>query len=99
MRRHRSNGQYYGVGWRTAIMLQPQFISIASYNDWPAGNQIEEAIPYTGYKDYSPRNSKKYLQLTRHFVEEYVVSQEKAFIKDAYKFSHKCDKYYNNTIC
>lgn len=51
-RRHRTNGQYYGVAWRSAIAIGAQFINIASYNDWATGTQIEEAIPRSGFKDY-----------------------------------------------
>ncbi|XP_031640894.1 glycoprotein endo-alpha-1,2-mannosidase [Contarinia nasturtii] len=73
-RRHRTNGQYYGVGWRTAIAIGAEFINIASYNDWLSGTQIEEAIPRIGFKDYSPGTPYLYIDLTRYWIHEYIKS-------------------------
>lgn len=96
LRRQRSNGQYYGVGWRTATAVGARFVSIASYNDWPAGTQIEEAVPYSGHKDYQPTGPRKYLELTRHWVEEFVrVRRAQATgIKRP-----SCGELFNNTVC
>lgn len=101
LRRHRSNGQYYGVAWRTATSIGAQFVSIASYNDWPAGTQIEEAIPYAGHKDYQPTGPRKYLDLTKHWVEEFVharIEEAKAAAKGKYK-GLECVAFFNNTVC
>lgn len=92
LRRHRSGGQYFGVAWRTAIALAPPFITVSSYNDWPAGTQIEEAIPYAGHRDYQPTGPRKYLDLTKHWVEQYVRTK----LPDA---SKQCTAFFNNTIC
>lgn len=71
MRRHRTNGQYYGVAWRAAIAIRAEFIAIASYNDWHAGTQIEEAIPKSGFKDYGPGMPTKYIDLSRYWINEF----------------------------
>lgn len=97
LRRHRSNGQYYGVAWRTATAVGARFVSVASYNDWPAGTQIEEAIPFAGHKDYQPTGPRKYLDLTKHWVEEFVrvrVAEAAAQSKQA-----GCVAFFNNTVC
>lgn len=96
LRRHRTNGQYYGVAWRSAISISAQFVSIASYNDWLAGTQIEEAISKTGFKDYTPGASTKYLDLTRHWVHEYVRSH---MTNSNNLNEHNCHDFFNNTIC
>lgn len=69
--RHRLNGEYYGVAWRSAISINAEYVSVASYNDWAAGTQIEEAIPKYGYKNYLPGTPKKYLDLTKYWIEEF----------------------------
>lgn len=91
-RRHRSNGQYYGVAWRTAMALNGQFISIGSYNDWPAGTQIEEAISRSGYKDYEPGGPTKYIDLTQQWVQEFVRLHGNGT-------GGNCTNFVNNTIC
>lgn len=93
-RRHRTNGQYYGVAWRTAISISAQFVSIASYNDWLSGTQIEEAIPKTGYRDYLPGQPSKYLDLTRHWLEKYI----RATTQTTADTQH-CHQLFNNTLC
>lgn len=37
--RHRSNGEYFGVGWRTAQGMNAQFIMINSYNNFVEGKR------------------------------------------------------------
>lgn len=96
-RRHRTNGQYYGVAWRTAISISAQFIAISSYNDWTAGTQIEEAIPKTGYRDYLPGGPTKYLDLTRHWVDEYIRTQNRVALNAVDRM--ECQRLFNNTIC
>lgn len=95
MRRHRSNGQYYGVAWRTAFAIGSQFISISSYNDWSSGTQIEEAIPYPASKDYQPTGPRKYLDLTRYWVDEFIKWKEIGTVGGA----SDCNNFWNNTIC
>lgn len=97
LRRHRTNGQYFGVAWRTAVSISAQFVAIASYNDWPSGTQIEEALPKTGYRDYQPGAPTKYLDLTRHWVEEFIKAQNK-LAEDSDQSTH-CQRLFNNTIC
>lgn len=70
--RHRRNGQYYDVAWRSAIKCNTQFISVTSFNEWHEGTQIESAQPKTipgyTYSDYSPEGSDFYLHLTKWWV-------------------------------
>lgn len=97
-RRHRTNGQYYGVAWRAAIAIGAEFINIASYNDWCAGTQIEEAIPRSGFKDYSPGTPTKYIDLTRYWINEYILSWQTEPIKRIVD-PNICSSYFNNTVC
>lgn len=83
--------KYYGVAWRTAIQLNPTFISIASYNNWVEGTQIERAIPIAGFRDYNPSPSNKYIELTQFWLEEYTKSKVLTHLK--------CEDFFNNTIC
>lgn len=74
--RHRANGNYYGVGWRTAIQLENDpFISISSFNNWPLGTQIEPAVQRSSFRDYSSKtgnySATKYLDLTRYWIGEF----------------------------
>lgn len=97
-RRHRTNGQYYGVAWRASIAIAAEFISIASYNDWLAGNQIEEAIPKNGFMNYSPGTPTKYIDLTRYWINEYISSWKTDTIKRIVDVK-RCSSYFNNTVC
>lgn len=97
-RRHRTNGKYYGVGWRAAMAIGAQFINIASYNDWQTGTQIEEAIPKSGYKDYSPGTPTKYIDLTRYWINEYIQSYTMETMKRMVDVK-LCNSYFNNTVC
>lgn len=97
-RRHRTNGQYFAVAWRVAMTIGAEFISIASYNDWLAGTQIEEAIPKSGFKDYSPGASTKYIDLTRYWINEYIQSWQSDNMKRIVDVQ-LCSSYFNNTIC
>ncbi|XP_059622623.1 glycoprotein endo-alpha-1,2-mannosidase [Phlebotomus argentipes] len=92
--RHRSNGQYYGVAWRTAIRLGVPVISVSSYNDWPHGDQIEDAVSRVGFKDYSTASGKthKYLHLTAHWIDEFRKERAK-------NPPGTCSALFNNTIC
>lgn len=97
-RRHRTNGKYYGVAWRAAINVGAQFINVASYNDWQTGTQIEEAIPKSGYKDYSPGSPTKYIDLTRYWISEYIQSWSTETMKRIVDVK-LCNSYFNNTVC
>uniref|UniRef100_A0A182JRX0 Uncharacterized protein n=1 Tax=Anopheles christyi TaxID=43041 RepID=A0A182JRX0_9DIPT len=72
IKRYRSNGQYFDVGWRTSLKNNLQIITINSYNNWVDGTQIEAAIPVFGFRDYLPGPPEKYLDLTQSWVEEYI---------------------------
>uniref|UniRef100_A0A1I8P8D2 Glycoprotein endo-alpha-1,2-mannosidase n=1 Tax=Stomoxys calcitrans TaxID=35570 RepID=A0A1I8P8D2_STOCA len=98
IQRHRSNGRYYGVAWRTAILNHVGFINVASYNNWPDGSQIEEVIPKAGFLDYNPGKKTKYLDLTTHWVSNFVKTRNEAAAAAA--DGHlSCYEFLNNTIC
>lgn len=92
-RRHRTNGHYFGVAWRSAMAIRAQFVSIHSYNDFPLGTQIEEVVAKSGCKDYSPGTPTKYLDLTRHYIGEFIRSRTTTDL------AANCHEYLNNTIC
>ncbi|EDW03825.1 glycoprotein endo-alpha-1,2-mannosidase [Drosophila grimshawi] len=95
IQRHRSNGRYYGVAWRTAILNHVGFINIASYNNWPDGSQIEEVAPRAGFLDYNPGSRTKYLDLTAHWVGNFLKTRQEA----AGAAAQNCYELLNNTIC
>ncbi|XP_037826203.1 glycoprotein endo-alpha-1,2-mannosidase isoform X1 [Lucilia sericata] len=101
IQRHRSNGRYYGVAWRTAILNHVGFINIASYNNWPDGSQIEEVIPKAGFLDYNPGAKTKYLDLTTHWVGNFIKTRNEAAAATLQSGSGhlSCYEYLNNTIC
>ncbi|XP_017843869.2 glycoprotein endo-alpha-1,2-mannosidase-like protein [Drosophila busckii] len=96
IQRHRSNGRYYGVAWRTAILNHVGFINIASYNNWPDGSQIEEVVPRAGFLDYNPGSKTKYLDLTAHWVGNFLKTRQEAAAAVA---PQNCYELLNNTIC
>ena len=60
----RENGQYYERMFEAAIAVNPELISITSFNEWHEGTQIEPAIPksidgYT-YEDYGEDTDPEY---------------------------------------
>uniref|UniRef100_A0A336M8J0 CSON013532 protein n=1 Tax=Culicoides sonorensis TaxID=179676 RepID=A0A336M8J0_CULSO len=90
--RFRSNGEYYGVGWRSAKKIDAQFVLLNSYNDFVHGTQIEPVLVRSGFADYAPYESDHYLRLTKYQVKE--------FYKDKLAKNPKtCDDFLNNTIC
>ncbi|XP_075152329.1 glycoprotein endo-alpha-1,2-mannosidase [Haematobia irritans] len=100
IQRHRSNGRYYGVAWRTAILNHVGFINIASYNNWADGSQIEEVVPKAGFLDYNPGKKTKYLDLTTHWVSNFVKTRNEAAVAAASADGHlSCYEFLNNTIC
>lgn len=71
-----------------------EFISLHSFNDWRAGTQIEEAIPRSGFRDYSPANTTKYLDATRYWVNEVITF----WTLEAQKRPRSPMKHFNNTV-
>eukprot|EP01106_Pelomyxa_sp_JSP_P004561 TRINITY_DN1712_c0_g1_i4.p1 TRINITY_DN1712_c0_g1~~TRINITY_DN1712_c0_g1_i4.p1 ORF type:complete len:253 (+),score=67.54 TRINITY_DN1712_c0_g1_i4:55-813(+) len=74
----RENGAYYERHWEAAMAVQPDFISVTSYNEWHEGTQIEECVSKTigtsvtarggsyTYMDYAPLQPHHYLDRTSH---------------------------------
>lgn len=91
-RRHRSNGHYFGVAWRSAISTQTQFINIYSYNDWISGTQIEESTPNSHFKDYNPGDPNKYLDMTKYWINQFIQNHTTPNYCS-------CNIVLNNTIC
>lgn len=73
--RNRVNGRYYETGLQVALNVKPQIVSIASFNEWHEGTQIERAVPKKTirrvYLDYQPHEPDLYLELTRTWVEQF----------------------------
>ncbi|XP_002037960.2 glycoprotein endo-alpha-1,2-mannosidase [Drosophila sechellia] len=99
IQRHRSNGRYYGVAWRTAILNHVGFINIASYNNWPDGSQIEEVVPRAGFLDYNPGSRTKYLDLTAHWVGNFLKTRQEAAAAASPASPPNCYELLNGTIC
>ncbi|XP_066906667.1 glycoprotein endo-alpha-1,2-mannosidase-like protein isoform X2 [Halyomorpha halys] len=78
--RHRLKGNYYEVGWRSALSKRPWFVSISSFNNWEDGSQIEPAKSKKShtrvYLDYEPEGSLFYINLTRWWVKQFLSSSE-----------------------
>ena len=60
----RLGGNYYRQMWADALQLQPEIVSITSFNEWHEGTQIEKAVQKEGYSDYGS-DPEFYLKLTR----------------------------------
>ena len=73
--RNRLKGKYYKDSWREALNLQPEVISITSFNEWHEGTQIEKAVPHLygsyNYKNYKPHQPDYYLYLTNKLSKEF----------------------------
>ncbi len=75
----RMNGETYHSQWDAALGLgvEPQMVTITSFNGWQEGNQIEPAAPgmtnKRGYQyiDYEPLSPDTYLKLTRERVNDF----------------------------
>lgn len=91
--------QYYGVAWRTAILNHVGFINIASYNNWPDGSQIEEVMPRAGFLDYNPGSRTKYLDLTAHWVGNFLKTRQEAAAAASPASPPNCYELLNGTIC
>ncbi|XP_053083338.1 glycoprotein endo-alpha-1,2-mannosidase-like protein [Pangasianodon hypophthalmus] len=79
--RNRVNGRYYETGLQAALNVQPEIVSITSFNEWHEGTQIERAVPKKTirrvYLDYQPHEPDLYLELTRTWVEQFRKEKER----------------------
>jgi hypothetical protein len=48
----RDDGATYDSMWRSALLAQPDLVTITSYNEWSEGTQIEPAKPGGRYQSY-----------------------------------------------
>ncbi|KAF5899421.1 glycoprotein endo-alpha-1,2-mannosidase-like protein [Clarias magur] len=82
--RNRVNGRYYETGLQAALNVQPEIVSITSFNEWHEGTQIERAMPKKTlrhvYLDYQPHEPDLYLELTRSWVEQYHKEKERFLV-------------------
>jgi hypothetical protein len=75
----RNHGETYDTQWRTVLTsgLQPQLVTITSFNEWHEGTQIEPALPEfktdqnRTYDDYRPLEPEDYLFLTHEHVNQF----------------------------
>uniref|UniRef100_A0A3Q3JSN9 Mannosidase endo-alpha like n=1 Tax=Monopterus albus TaxID=43700 RepID=A0A3Q3JSN9_MONAL len=78
--RNRVNGRYYETALQAALNVRPEIIAITSFNEWHEGTQIERAMPKKTvtrvYLDYQPHGPDHYLELTRHWAEEFNKEKE-----------------------
>ena len=74
-KKDRQNGAYYDNMWSAGLEIEPEIISITSFNEWHEGTQIEPAIPknITGYTylDYQPLEPDYYLKRTKYWIDKY----------------------------
>ncbi|XP_046738133.1 glycoprotein endo-alpha-1,2-mannosidase-like protein [Diprion similis] len=84
--RHRRHGQYYDYAWSSAINSGATTVSITSFNEWHEGTQIEPARPASNeaftYLDYEPEGPNLYLNLTKHYVEQFTKKYKNAKSND-----------------
>jgi glycoprotein endo-alpha-1,2-mannosidase len=77
-RRDRENGAYYDRMFQAAININPDIISITSFNEWHEGTQIEHADPNKvspdgyDYIDYQPYPDTFYLYKTLYWSNTYI---------------------------
>jgi glycoprotein endo-alpha-1,2-mannosidase len=71
--RGREKGEYYDRQWKAALAIEPEIVSITSFNEWHEGTQIEPAVPKSigdfEYLDYRPLPKDYYLTRTAYWVE------------------------------
>lgn len=74
--RARDGGAYYDAMMRQAVDVDPQILSITSYNEWHEGTQIEPAVPKQAagrdYEDYGNLAPTWYLDRTRYWVDRWL---------------------------
>lgn len=96
LRRFRSNGQYFEIGFKTALLQNTEFISIESYNNFNFGTQIEAVSPHNKFRDYAPHQAIKYLRIAQHWVNQfYKVKVD----NQRYADRKLCENLVNSTIC
>ncbi len=64
----RRNGALYEEMWRAALALNPDWITITSYNEWFEGTQIEPSVGY----------GNRYLDLTKNYAAQWKGNQPAA---------------------
>ncbi len=74
--RSRESGKYYERMFRAAYKVNPDYISITSFNEWHEGTQIEPAISKTipdfTYEDYGrDADPLFYIKKTKDLINEY----------------------------
>ena len=78
--RSRENGDYYRKSWKAALNVDPDIITVTSFNEWHEGTQIEKAVPKSVsglvYRDYAPNQPDFYLKLTKEFVDKFGTKNE-----------------------
>lgn len=79
--RNRVNGRYYETSLQAALSVRPEIVTITSFNQWHEGTQIEKAVPKKTvtrlYLDYQPNQPDHYLELTRHWAENFNKEKDK----------------------
>lgn len=99
LRRFRSNGQYFEIGFKTAMLQNTPFITIESYNNFNLGTQIEavlKAAPYSKFRDYAPGNMNKYLRIVQHWINQFYKIK---LDNQRQKNWALCENLLNSTIC
>lgn len=71
-KRDRRDGAYYDEMWKSALELEPEFVSITSFNEWGEGTQIESAVPKEidgfVYENYLPYSPNYYMEKTKFWI-------------------------------
>lgn len=71
-RRDREKGAYYDRMFAAALAVNPEIVSVTSYNEWHEGTQIEPAAPRQSpgftYADHQGLPPEWYLDRTRHWA-------------------------------
>lgn len=96
LRRFRSNGNYFEISFKTALVQNTEIITIESFNNFNDGTQIEPAKPHMNFRDYAPLHSLKYLRIAQHWVNQfykYKIENQREQEKVT------CENLLNNTIC
>lgn len=66
----RRDGKYYDEGWKEAMAVEAEIVSVTSFNEWHEGTQIEPAVPKHAegrgdYRNYGKLPPEGYLKRTR----------------------------------
>ncbi|CRK91930.1 CLUMA_CG005548, isoform A [Clunio marinus] len=96
LRRFRSNGQYFEIAFKTALLHNTEFVTIESYNNFNFGTQIEAVLPHSKFRDYAPHPPIKYLRIAQHWANQfYKIKLDNQRLDDKIL----CENLLNNTIC